>query len=191
MAKINKILIANRGEIAVRIIRTCREMRITSVVVFSEADKKALHVKLADEAYFIGPSSPLKSYLNIDKIISIAKKCKADAIHPGYGFLAENSLFVKRCKEEGIIFIGPPSEPMEIMGKKTRSRKKMIEAGVPVIPGTVEPVKNERDLLETAKKISFPLLLKASAGGGGKGMRLVKNEDELLSAYQLAKSEAR
>ena len=147
--------------------------------------------KLADEAYFIGPSPPLESYLNMDKIISAAKKCKADAIHPGYGFLAENSLFVKKCEEEGIIFIGPPSYPMEIMGKKTLSRKKMLEAGVPIIPGTVEPVKNEKDLLETAKQIGFPLLLKASAGGGGKGMRLVRSEDELLSAYQLAKSEAR
>jgi len=191
MIKINKILIANRGEIAVRIIRTCREMGITSVAVFSEADKKALHVKLADEAYFIGPSPPLESYLNIDKIISVAKKCKADAIHPGYGFLAENSLFVKRCEEEGIIFIGPSSEPMEIMGKKTLSRKKMLEAGVPIIPGTVDPIKNEKDLVETVRQIGYPLLLKASAGGGGKGMRLVKNEDELLSAYQLAKSEAR
>ncbi|MCP2605151.1 acetyl-CoA carboxylase biotin carboxylase subunit [Candidatus Aminicenantes bacterium AH-873-B07] len=190
MRKIKKILIANRGEIAVRIIKTCREMGITSVAVFSEADKKALHVKLADEAYSIGPSPPLESYLNIDKIISVAKKCKANAIHPGYGFLAENSLFVKRCEEEGIIFIGPPSEPMEIMGKKTLSRKRMIEAGVPIIPGTIDSIKDEKDLFKTAKQIGFPLLLKASAGGGGKGMRLVKNEDELLSSYQLAKSEA-
>ncbi|MFQ6082160.1 MAG: acetyl-CoA carboxylase biotin carboxylase subunit [Candidatus Aminicenantia bacterium] len=190
MKKFKKILIANRGEIAPRIIKTCREMGISPVAVFSEADKTALHVKLADEAYFIGLAAPSVSYLNIDQIISVAKKCKADAIHPGYGFLAENSSFVKRCEEEGIAFIGPPSEPMELMGKKTLSRKKMIEAGVPIIPGTIEPITDEKDLLNQAEKTGLPLLLKASAGGGGKGMRLVQKKDELLSAFKLASSEA-
>jgi acetyl-CoA carboxylase biotin carboxylase subunit len=190
MRKIKKILVANRGEIAVRIIKSCREMGITSVAIFSEADRKSLHVKLSDEAYFIGPSPPLESYLNIEKIISVAKKSKADAIHPGYGFLAENSNLVKKCEEEGIIFIGPPSYPMEIMGKKTLSRRKMIEAGVPIIPGTIDPIRNEKELMKKAKEIGFPLLLKASAGGGGKGMRLVKTEKELISSFQMAKSEA-
>jgi len=185
-----KILIANRGEIAVRIIRACREMGIIPAVVFSEADRKALHVRLAEEAYYIGESAPSQSYLNIDKIIAAAKKCRAQAIHPGYGFLAENPELVKRCEREGIVFIGPSSEPMEIMGWKTASRKRMTEAGVPVIPGTLEAVKTEKDLIKQAAKIGFPLLLKAVAGGGGKGLRLVRKRDELLSSWRLAQSEA-
>jgi len=185
-----KVLVANRGEIAVRIIRACREMGITPVAVYSEADKKALHVRLADEAYFIGPSKPSQSYLNIDKILEVAKRAKTQAIHPGYGFLAENSIFVKRCEKEGIVFIGPPSEPMEIMGKKTHSRQKMVEAQVPIIPGTLKSIKDEKDLHLQAKKVGFPLLLKASAGGGGKGMRLVSSKGELLPSFQMARSEA-
>lgn len=190
MKMFKKVLVANRGEIAVRIIRACREMAITPVAVYSEADKKALHVRLADEAYFIGPSKPSQSYLNIDKIIEVAKRAKTQAIHPGYGFLAENSIFVKRCEEEGIVFIGPPSEPMEIMGKKTYSRQKMVKAQVPIIPGTLKSVKDEKDLHLQAKKVGFPLLLKASAGGGGKGMRLVSRNEELLPSFQMAQSEA-
>jgi acetyl-CoA carboxylase biotin carboxylase subunit len=190
MKMFKKVLIANRGEIAVRVIRACREMGMTPVAVYSEADKKALHVRLADEAYFIGPSKPSQSYLNIDKIIKTAKKVKASAIHPGYGFLAENSNFVKRCEEEGIVFIGPASEPMEIMGQKTLSRQKMVRAGVPIIPGTLEPVKDEKDLKQQVQKIGYPILLKASLGGGGKGMRLVSQREELLSSFQMAQSEA-
>jgi len=191
MAKIfKKILIANRGEIAVRIIRACREMGIIPVAVYSEADRKALHVRLAEEAYSIGEAVPSRSYLNIEKIIEVAKKSKAGAIHPGYGFLAENPGLVARCEKDGIVFIGPPSEPIKIMGNKTASRVKMTEAGVPVIPGTLESLKSEKDLREKAEKVGFPLLLKASAGGGGKGLRLVRKRKDLLSFYRLARSEA-
>jgi acetyl-CoA carboxylase biotin carboxylase subunit len=185
-----KVLIANRGEIAVRVIRACREIRIIPVAVFSEADRKALHVRLAEEAYFIGAAAPSESYLNVEKIIAAAKACRAEAIHPGYGFLAENPRFVKRCEEEGIVFIGPPSEPMELMGEKTSSRRKMKEAGVPIVPGTLEPVADEAALKREAREVGFPLLLKASAGGGGKGLRLVRREEDLLPAFRLAQSEA-
>lgn len=185
-----KILVANRGEIAVRVIRACREMGIVPVAIYSEVDKNALHVRLAEEAYFIGEARPAASYLNIEKILGVAKKCHAEAIHPGYGFLAENSEFVKRCEEEGFVFIGPPTEPMEIMGKKTSSRLKMVEAGIPVIPGTLESIKNEIELEKKAEEIGYPILLKASAGGGGKGLRLVRKKDELLSSYHLAQSES-
>ncbi len=185
-----KILIANRGEIAVRVIRTCRELRVVPVAVFSEADRRALHVRLAEEAYLLGGAAPAESYLNVEKIIATAKACRAEAIHPGYGFLAENPRFVKRCEEEGIVFIGPPSEPMEIMGEKTSSRRKMREAGVPIIPGTLDPVADERELEREAREVGFPLLLKAAAGGGGKGLRLVRHEDDLLEAFRLARSEA-
>ena len=186
-----KILIANRGEIAVRIIRACRELGVAPVAVYSDADRKALHVRLAEEAYHIGESVPSKSYLNIEKIIDIAKRSKSEALHPGYGFLAENPGLVTRCEKEGIVFIGPPSEPMEIMGNKTASRKKMTEAGVPVIPGTFEPLKGEKDLKEKAEEVGFPVLLKAAAGGGGKGLRLVRKRKDLLSSFRLARSEAK
>jgi acetyl-CoA carboxylase biotin carboxylase subunit len=185
-----KVLIANRGEIAVRVIRACREMGIVPVAVYSDADRSALHVRLADEAYPLGSSPPLESYLNIEKMIGVARKCGAEAIHPGYGFLAENPKFVRRCEESGIVFIGPPSGSMEKMGIKTTSRRAMKDIGIPIIPGTVEPVENEADLLHVAQNIGFPVLLKASAGGGGKGLRLVTNADELQSAFALARSEA-
>lgn len=186
-----KVLIANRGEIAVRVIRACREMGITSVAVFSEVDRKALHVRLADEAYFLGGASPAESYLHIDKIIQQVKMCGAEALHPGYGFLAENAEFVRRCEEENIVFIGPHSQPMEIMGKKTSSRVKMRDAGVPIIPGTLQSIKDEKTLLEEAEKLTFPILLKAASGGGGKGLRLVKKSKDLVSSFQLAMSEAK
>ena len=185
-----KVLIANRGEIAVRIIRTCRELRVIPVAVFSDADRQALHVRLAEEAYHLGGAPPSESYLNVEKIIATAKACRAEAIHPGYGFLAENPRFVKRCEEEGIVFIGPPSEPMEIMGEKTSARRKMKEAGVPIIPGTLDPVADERELEREAREVGYPLLLKAAAGGGGKGLRLVRREEDLLAAFRLAQSEA-
>ncbi|KKM93150.1 hypothetical protein LCGC14_1211290, partial [marine sediment metagenome] len=192
MAKMFKrVLIANRGEIAVRIIRACRELGIVPVAVYSEADRKALHVRLAEEAYYIGKSEPSRSYLNIEKIIEVAIMSKSEAIHPGYGFLAENPGLVARCEEEGIVFIGPPSEPMEIMGNKTTSRTRMTKAGVPVIPGTFEPLKDEKDLMEKAEKVGFPALLKATAGAGGKGLRLVRKRKDLLSSFRLARSEAK
>ncbi len=185
-----KVLIANRGEIAVRVIRACREMGIVPAVVYSQADRQALHVRLAEEAYELGPATPAESYLNIEKIIAVAKRCGAEAIHPGYGFLAENPKFVRRCEEEGITFIGPPSGPMELMGEKTSSRRKMLEAGVPIIPGTLDFITDEEDLRKKAREVGFPLLLKASAGGGGKGLRFVAREEELVSAFHLARSEA-
>jgi len=185
-----KILIANRGEIAVRVIRACREMGIIPVAVYSDADKKALHVRLAEEAYPLGESSPLKSYLNIDKILTTAKKCGAEALHPGYGFLSENPELVKGCEREGIRFIGPSSQAMAVMGNKTASRTAMQNAGIPIVPGTLEPLLNEKELVQQAEKIGFPLLLKATSGGGGKGLRLVKRGSELFSALQLARSEA-
>ncbi|MFH2042611.1 MAG: acetyl-CoA carboxylase biotin carboxylase subunit [Acidobacteriota bacterium] len=185
-----KILIANRGEIAVRIIRACREMGIVSVAVFSDADRKALHVRLADEAHYLGGSPPAESYLNIEKLLAIAKKSGAEALHPGYGFLAENARFVKRCEEEGFAFIGPGSEAMEIMGKKTTARAVMQKAGVPIVPGTLEPLTDENDLVRTAEKIGYPILLKAASGGGGKGLRRVDRASDLVSAFRLAQSEA-
>lgn len=186
-----KVLIANRGEIAVRVIRACREMGITSVAVFSEVDRKALHVRLADEAYLLGGANPAESYLHIDKIISTAKKSGAEALHPGYGFLAENSEFVRRCEKENIVFIGPPSLPMEIMGRKTSSRVKMREAGVPIIPGTLQSINDEKTLAKEAETIKFPILLKAASGGGGKGLRLVRKSEDLASSFRLARSEAK
>ncbi|MDH7511996.1 MAG: acetyl-CoA carboxylase biotin carboxylase subunit [Clostridiales bacterium] len=185
-----KILIANRGEIAVRVIRACREIGIIPATVYSAADRRALHVRLAEEAYDIGEAKPAESYLNIEKIVDVARRCGAEAIHPGYGFLAENPRFVRMCEEEGIVFIGPPSKPMEIMGEKTSSRRVMLEAGVPIIPGTLESIKDEPDVKKRAREVGFPLLLKASAGGGGKGLRLVREEGDLVSAFKLAQSEA-
>jgi acetyl-CoA carboxylase biotin carboxylase subunit len=191
MAKMfEKILVANRGEIAVRVIRACKEMGIVPVAVFSDVDRTALHVRLADEAYSLGESKPSASYLNIDKIIAITKKCGAQALHPGYGFLAENPRLVKRCEEEGIVFIGPPSDAMSVMGNKTASRIQMAEAGVPIIPGTLQPIEDEKKLEAEAMKIGFPVILKASAGGGGKGLRLVESKEDLISSFRLARSEA-
>jgi len=185
-----KILIANRGEIAVRIIRACREIGIIPAVVFSNVDRKALHVKLADEAYFIGEAKPSESYLNLDKIIEVAFKCKAQAIHPGYGFLAENPEIVRRCEKEGIVFIGPPQEPMRLMGNKVVSRQMMANAGVPIIPGILKPVSDDRELETAVETLGFPVLLKAAAGGGGKGLRRVQEKADLLPAFKLAQSEA-
>jgi len=185
-----KILIANRGEIAVRIIRACREMGIIPVAVYSDADRKALHVRLSEEAYHIGAAPPTESYLNIDRILQVTAACGAEAIHPGYGFLAENAEFVRRCEQEGIVFIGPSSEPMALMGEKTAARRTMQAAGIPIIPGTMDPIRDEAELRLQAGEVGFPLLLKASAGGGGKGLRLVKEEKDLVSAFRLAQSES-
>ncbi|HKM92076.1 MAG TPA: acetyl-CoA carboxylase biotin carboxylase subunit [Prolixibacteraceae bacterium] len=188
---IKKVLVANRGEIAVRIMRSCREMNIGSVAVFSTADRKSLHVRYADEAYFIGPSPSFESYLNIDKIIEVAKKSGADAIHPGYGFLSENADFAKRINDEGFIFIGPTSSAIISMGDKVTARKIMEKAGVNVVPGTNKLLETNEELLDVASKIGYPLMIKASAGGGGKGMRLVNKQSDLLKSYQMARSEAK
>jgi len=185
-----KILIANRGEIAVRLVRACRDLGITSAAVFSEPDRASLHVRLADEAYPIGPAPANQSYLAIDKIIETARTAQAEAIHPGYGFLAENPVFARACGEAGIVFIGPPPSAIEMMGDKMAARKAMIAAGVPVVPGTEEPVNDEKTALKTARDIGFPILIKAAAGGGGKGMRIVAAEEEIKAAIRGAKSEA-
>ena len=178
---IKKVLIANRGEIAVRIIRSCREMGIHTVAVFSDADRTSMHVRYAGEAYHIGPSPSVDSYLRIDKILEVAKQSGADAIHPGYGFLSENAEFSRRCQEEGIIFIGPSPEAILGMGDKITARRTMIKAGVPVVPGTTDAVTSEEEALQTIHEIGLPVMIKASAGGGGKGMRLVKEESQILS----------
>lgn len=185
-----KILIANRGEIACRVIRACRDMGIKTVAVYSEADKNALHVRMSDEAFHIGNPPSAESYLRWEKILEVAKKSGAEAIHPGYGFLSENANFVRKVTEAGIVFIGPPPEAMEGMGGKISARIIAINADVPVVPGTTEPLKNYEDALETSRRIGFPVMLKASAGGGGKGMRLVFEESELKSALETAQSEA-
>ncbi|HEX3015304.1 MAG TPA: acetyl-CoA carboxylase biotin carboxylase subunit [Desulfobacteria bacterium] len=185
-----KILIANRGEIALRIIRACREMGITSVAVYSEADSDSLHVREADEAICIGPAASAKSYLHIPNIISAAEVSGADAIHPGYGFLAENAYFAEICETCNIKFIGPKAKAIEGMGDKATARKTMIAAGVPVVPGSEGIVETPEQALELARSIGYPVMIKASAGGGGKGMRIAQNEGELLKAVQTAQTEA-
>lgn len=174
----DKILIANRGEIAVRIIRACRAMDIKTVAVYSTADKHSLHVYLADESVCIGPPAARDSYLNIAAILSAAKGTGAQAIHPGYGFLSENSTFAKLCRENDIVFIGPAPEVLDRMGNKSQARKTMMEAGVPVVPGTKEPVHHPEEALAMAREIGWPIMIKASSGGGGKGMRISHDEHD-------------
>ncbi len=186
-----KILIANRGEIALRVIRACRDLHIESVAVFSEADRNSLHVILADEAYFIGPAPSKESYLNVDKILEVCKKAKVDAVHPGYGFLSENEDFCARLKKAGITFIGPSSECIALMGDKIQAKKTMQKAGVPTVPGSAGHVKDTKEAKEVAQKVGYPVLIKAASGGGGKGMRLVTKEAELESAFRSAQNEAR
>ncbi len=187
---IKKILVANRGEIAIRVMRSCREMGIESVAVYSEADRTSLHVRYADEAYYIGPSPSNESYLVIDNIIDAAKKSGADAIHPGYGFLSENAEFSERCEKEGIVFIGPSAYAINTMGDKITARKKMQKANVPVVPGTTEPITDLKEAVKIIKEIGLPVMIKATAGGGGKGMRLVTKEEDIVSSVTSAKSEA-
>jgi acetyl-CoA carboxylase biotin carboxylase subunit len=185
-----RILIANRGEIAVRVIRACRELGIETVAVYSTADRAALHVQYADYAYLIGPPPSAESYLAIPKIIEVAKKSGAEAIHPGYGFLSERAAFARACQEAGIVFIGPSPEAIEKMGDKVTARTIMQQAGVPVVPGT-DVLGSEEEVLKAAERIGFPVMFKASAGGGGKGMRLVHSRDEVISALRGVRSEAR
>ncbi len=188
--KIKKILIANRGEIAVRVMRACRDMNICSVAVFSEADKTAYHVRMADEAYYIGPPPSSESYLVFDKIIDVARRSGADAIHPGYGFLAENSAFAKRCEDEGIIFIGPKSETIALLGDKLQARAAALKANLPVVPGGEFKKDSIEDALKKAQDIGYPVLIKAAAGGGGKGMRVVHAAGDFEESLKRASSEA-
>jgi acetyl-CoA carboxylase, biotin carboxylase subunit len=186
-----KILIANRGEIAVRIIRACKEMGIDTVAVYSEADKEALHVMLADEAVCIGPAKSKDSYLNMQNIISATVLTGATAIHPGFGFLSENSSFARMCEDCNITFIGPNADTIDLLGNKSRARETMQKAGVPVVPGSDGEVETVKDALELAAKIGYPVMIKASAGGGGKGMRAVLKEEDLEKSYNSAKAEAK
>ena len=185
-----KILIANRGEIAVRIIRACREMGIATVAVYSEADREALHTQLADEAVCIGPAAATDSYLNMEQILSACIATKADAIHPGFGFLSENSRFVEMCEKCNITFIGPTAEMMDKMGNKSQARLTMIEAGVPVVPGTKEPVYDAKRGAAMAEDIGYPVMIKASSGGGGKGMRIAFGPDDFEENFQVAQLES-
>ncbi|GFP74913.1 acetyl-CoA carboxylase biotin carboxylase subunit [Clostridium fungisolvens] len=188
---IRKILIANRGEIAVRIIRACREMGIETVAVYSEADRDSLHAQVADEAVCIGPAKSKDSYLNMGNIISAAVLTGAQAIHPGFGFLSENSVFARMCEECNIKFIGPSPSTIEMMGDKSKAREVMIDAGVPVVPGTEGIIETLEEAYNSAENIGYPVMVKASAGGGGKGIRIVHKREELEKAYETAKSEAK
>lgn len=185
-----KILIANRGEIAVRIIRACKELEITVAVIYSEADRKSLHVRMADEAYLVGPAEASASYLNAEKITQLAKEIKAEAIHPGYGFLAENASFAELVQTNSLVFIGPPATAMKLAGDKLQSRQIFSEAGIPIIPGSNE-ISTEKEAINFAEKFGYPVLLKASAGGGGKGMRIVRSKEEMADALRGAKYESK
>lgn len=186
----NKILIANRGEIAVRIIRACKEMNIKTVAVYSEADKDSMHTRLADEAICIGPANSSKSYLNYKNIIEAAYITGSDSIHPGFGFLSENSQFAKICEESNIKFIGPSYDVIKLMGNKSNSKEMMEKAGVPVVPGSKGSVRSINEAKKIAKEIGYPVMIKAAAGGGGKGIRIVNNEDEMENCYNIVKQEA-
>jgi acetyl/propionyl-CoA carboxylase alpha subunit len=190
---LHKILVANRGEIAVRVMRACRDLGLASVAVYSECDRPARHVRMADEAYGIGPSAPAESYLNIGRLIGAARATSADAVHPGYGFLAENAGFAAACRDAGLTFIGPTPEAIALMGNKTEARRAAIAAAVPVVPGTEEPFTadaSDETITAVAARIGYPLLIKAVAGGGGKGMRTVTAPADLSSAIRAARSEA-
>jgi acetyl-CoA carboxylase, biotin carboxylase subunit len=186
----NKILIANRGEIAVRVIRACRELGIKSAAIYSDADKTSLHTRLADESYYIGNSPAHESYLNKEKIIKLAIEIGADAIHPGYGFFSENADFIQALEKNKITFIGPSSKSVLLMGSKTEARKLMAKNNVPIVPGTTEAIKSVKDGLKISEEIGYPVLLKAAAGGGGKGMRKISSSDEFASAFEATKREA-
>jgi acetyl-CoA carboxylase biotin carboxylase subunit len=191
MEKFQKILVANRGEIAVRIIRACRELGIPSVAVYSEADREALHVMMADEAYLIGPPPARESYLAIENIIKVAKESGADAVHPGYGFLSENAEFAHACQEAGLTFVGPSAHAIRTMGDKIAARQAAMGMDVPVVPGTEKPLEHDDEGLRVAREIGYPVMVKAAMGGGGKGMRLVEDETGLIAALRMARAEAK
>src|SRR5215468_7809799 len=188
--KIKKLLVANRGEIAVRVLRACRELGIASVAVYSEADREAPHVQLADEAYAIGAAPATESYLVVDRLVQTARRAGADAVHPGYGFLSENPLFAEACAQAGLIFVGPPATAMRRVGSKTAARALARETGVPMVPGTIDPVASDADAARAAREIGYPVMLKAAMGGGGKGMRLVRRAEDLPEALRAARAEA-
>ncbi len=188
--RIKKVLIANRGEIALRVIRACRDLGVQTVAVYSEADRRSMHVRQADEAYFIGPSPAKDSYLRADKILEAARLAGADAIHPGYGFMSERAEFARACEEAGLIFIGPPASAIEAMGDKVRAKQIAREAGVPLVPGIDREAATWQAAAESASQIGYPVLIKASAGGGGKGMRVVRSEQDIQSAFETATREA-
>src|SRR5690242_7914340 len=178
MAPFTKVLVANRGEIAVRVFRTLRELGIGCVAVYSEVDRDALHVAYADEAYLVGPGAASESYLRQDRLLDAARRSEAEAVHPGYGFLAENATFAQACADAGLVWIGPPPGAIELMGSKTAARTAMRDAGVPIIPGTTDPVGSVDELVALGEELGYPLLVKAAAGGGGKGMKVVATADE-------------
>jgi acetyl-CoA carboxylase biotin carboxylase subunit len=186
-----KVLVANRGEIALRVIRACRELGLQSVAVYSDADRDALHVRMADEAYHIGPAQAAKSYLHIPTLIDVARHAGAQAVHPGYGFLSENAAFVEACQEAGLIFVGPPAEAQLAMGEKTAARRTAQAAGVPIVPGAMSDIEDNQRAIEMAEELGYPILLKAAAGGGGKGIRFVRQPQDLLASLRTARSEAR
>src|SRR6266508_3012817 len=189
MAPFTKVLVANRGEIAIRIFRTLRELGIATVAVYSEADRGSLHVGFADEAFLVGPGPPAERYLNQDRILEAATRGGAEAIHPRYGFLAENATFARSCAEAGLVWIGPPPEAMELMGSKIASRETMRAAGVPIIPGTTEPVASPDEVRRLGEELGWPIAIKASAGGGGKGLKVVASPEEVERAFQAARRE--
>src|SRR5215207_8148652 len=185
-----KVLIANRGEIAVRIIRALDELGVASVAVYSELDRDAPHVTRASEAYLLGGAAPAESYLNVERILAVARESGAEAVHPGYGFLAENAAFARACEEAGIVFVGPPASAIDAMGSKTRARELMRAAGVPIVPGTTEPVASVEDARKViADSVGYPIAIKAAGGGGGKGFRVAESEDELEKAFEGASRE--
>jgi acetyl-CoA carboxylase biotin carboxylase subunit len=188
---IRRILVANRGEIAVRVIRACRDLGLESVAIYSDADRDALHVRFATRAYPVGPAPATESYLDIDRVLDVARDAEVDAVHPGYGFLSENPEFARRCEEAGLIFIGPTAECMALVGDKAHARQAAMEAGVPVVPGTPEPVDSTGEAARIATELGYPIMIKAAAGGGGKGMRLVSAQTDLERAFVTAGSEAR
>src|SRR3954464_5621353 len=178
-----RVLVANRGEIAVRVIRALDELGIESIAVYSEADRDAQHVKRATEAYLLGPGPASESYLNVDKLFEVIERSGAEAVHPGYGFLAENAAFAKRLEEAGITFIGPPASAIEAMGSKTRARELMKDAGVPIVPGTTDPVESVEAARKIAEEIGYPVAVKAAGGGGGKGFRVAEEPEKLQEAF--------
>src|SRR5262249_3570469 len=189
MAPFSKVLVANRGEIAVRIFRTLRELGIGTVAVYSDADRDALHVRVADEAYAIGPGPAAQSYLVPERLLETARRASADAVHPGYGFLAENAAFAAAVEAAGLIWIGPPASAIELMGSKTAARSAMQAAGVPIVPGATEPVAGADELISIAHDVGYPVLIKAAAGGGGKGMKVVRSDEEAERAFESAQRE--